>query len=80
MGAAASSGSDTTPADDLAASFESWVTSGGERCAAVPPADCPAEAGVGELQGEDEEQLAPEGAPCTALDAKTTRAALRTDA
>ena len=35
MGAAASSGSDTTPADDLAASFESWVTSGGERCAAA---------------------------------------------
>ena len=35
MGAAASSGSDTTPADDLAASFESWVTSGGDRCAAA---------------------------------------------
>ncbi len=35
MGAAASSGSDTTPADELAASFESWVTSGGERCAAA---------------------------------------------
>ena len=35
MGAAASSGSDTTPANDLAASFESWVTSGGDRCAAA---------------------------------------------
>ena len=35
MGAAASSGSDATPADDLAASFESWVTSGGDRCAAA---------------------------------------------
>ena len=35
MGAAASSGSDTAPADDFAASFESWVTSGGERCAAA---------------------------------------------
>ena len=34
MGAAASS--DTAPAaDELAASFESWVTSGGERCAAA---------------------------------------------
>ena len=34
MGTAASS--DTAPAaDDLAASFESWVTSGGERCAAA---------------------------------------------
>ena len=35
MGAAASSGSDKAPADDLAASFESWVTSGGEHCAAA---------------------------------------------
>ena len=41
MGAAASSGSDKAPADDLAASFESWVTSGGERCAAAIAAAAP---------------------------------------
>ena len=43
MGAAASSGSDTAPAaDELAASFESWVTSGGVAALAALEAASPA--------------------------------------
>ena len=43
MGAAASSGSDTAPAaDELASSFESWVTSGGVTALAALEAASPA--------------------------------------